>query len=351
MAAQRIGFFLVPGFSIADLGSATEPLLVANRVRGIQLYRWHLISCDGRPVASDSGFFLMPHLSIDDARDFSLILIVSGLEAAGYRNQRVINWLRRLARTGCRLGAVDCGTILLARAGLLDGYRCTLPWQLPQDFAEEFPQAVLTRDLFCIDRDRLTCAGETAVIDLMLTLIAEHHGSDTAVDVAEQLLYTRIRLPGESQRMAIQWRYGITDRRMVKAVTLMEQNIEQPLSIQALGRTVGLSWRQLERLFIKQFRCSPSRFYLRLRLQYAQILLTQSTDSILGIALRCGFSDASHFCKCYREFFHDTPAQLRRSKQAISQASTARLRPPAANFTGGPSEFVASAPHFGDSIL
>ncbi len=144
MAAQRIGFFLVPGFSIADLGSAIEPLLVANGVRGIQLYRWHLISCDGRPVASDSGFFLMPHLSIDDARDFSLILIVSSLEAAGYRNQRVINWLRRLARTGCRLGAVDCGTILLARAGLLDGYRCTLPWQLPQEFAEEFPQLTIS---------------------------------------------------------------------------------------------------------------------------------------------------------------------------------------------------------------
>ncbi len=319
MAAQRIGFFLVPGFSIADLSSATEPLLVVNRVRRCQLYSWQLISSNNQPVTSDSGFILMPHLSIDQAADFSLVLVVSSLEAAGYRNSRVNSWLRRLARTDCRLGAVDCGTILLARAGLLEGYHCALPWQLAQDFSEEFPEVVVTHELFCIDRDRLTCAGETAVLDLMLALIAEHHGPGTAIEVAEHLLYTRIRAPGESQRMAIEWRYGITDRRMVKTLTLMERNIEHPLSVHAIAHTVGISWRQLERLFVKQFRRSPSRFYLELRLKHAQMLLTQSTDSILGIALKCGFSDASHLSKSYRKVFHETPAQVRRGKQSILQ--------------------------------
>ena len=319
MAAQRIGFFLVPGFSIADLSSATEPLLVLNRIRRAELYSWRLIGSNHLPVASDSGFILVPHLSIDQAGDFSLVLIVSSLEAAGYRDPRVINWLRRLARRNCRLGAVDCGTILLARAGLLDRYRCTLPWQLAQDFAEEFPEVSVTRDLFCVDRNRLTCAGETAVLDLMLALIAEQHGPETAIEVAEHLLYTRIRAPGESQRMAVEWRYGITDRRMVKAITLMERNIEHPLSMQAIAHTVGVSRRQLERLFIKQFHCSPSRFYLGLRLKHAQMLLTQSTDSILGVALRCGFSDASHLGKSYRKVFHETPAQVRRGKRAVPQ--------------------------------
>lgn len=321
MAAQRIGFFLVPGFSIADLSSATEPLLVVNRVRRRQLYSWQLIGSNNQPVASDSGFILMPHLSIDQAADFSLVLIVSSLEAAGYRNSRVNSWLRRLARTDCRLGAVDCGTILLAQAGLLDGYHCALPWQLAQDFSDEFPEVAVMRELFCIDRDRLTCAGETAVLDLMLALIAEHHGADTAIEVAEHLLYTRIRAPGESQRMAVEWRYGITDRRMVKAITLMERNIEHPLSIQAVAQTAGVSRRQLERLFVKQFRCSPSRFCLGLRLKYAQMLLTQSTDSVLGVALRCGFSDASHLGKSYRKVFHETPAQVRRGKKAVLQVS------------------------------
>jgi len=311
---QRIGFFLVPGFSIADLSSATEPLLVMNRVRRSELYSWQLISSNNLPVASDSGFILMPHLSIDQASDFSLILMVSSLESAGYRNARVNSWLRRLARTDCRLGAVDCGTILLARAGLLDGYRCTLPWQLAQDFAEEYPEVIVTHELFCIDRNRLTCAGETAVLDMMLALIAEHHGPNAAIEIAEQLLYTRIRAPGESQRMAVEWRYGITDRRMVKAITLMEQNIAHPLSMQAIAHTVGVSPRQLERLSAEQFGCSPSRFYLELRLKHAQILLTRSTDSILGIALRCGFSDASHLGKCYRKVLHETPAQVRRGR-------------------------------------
>ena len=349
MAVQRIGFFLVPGFSIADLSSAIEPLLVVNRIRRKQLYNWQLISVNDQPVASDSGFILMPHGSIDQAGDFSLLLIVSSLVAAGYCNSRVNSWLRRLARTDCRLGAVDCGTILLARAGLLDGYHCALPWQLEEDFAEQFPEVVVTRDLFSIDRGRLTCAGETAVLDLMLALITEQQGPDTAVEVADHMLYTRIRAPGESQRMAIEWRYGITDSRMVKAITLMEQHIEHPRSMHAIAHTVGISLRQLDRLFVKQLHHSPSRFYLGLRLKHAQMLLMQSTDSILGIALRCGFCDASHLGKCYRKIFHETPAQVRRSKYVILQKLVPHSQPPVSDVTGGPSQFDLSIPEIDHS--
>lgn len=321
---QRIGFFLVPGFSMTALSCATEPLRFANRIHRRELYSWHLISRDGQLATSNNGFTLVPDLSIDQAGDFSLVLVVASLETAGYRERRVIDWLRRLSRTGCRLGAVCSGTTLLARAGLLQGYRCTLPWQLLEDFSEEFPEIAVARDLFCIDRDRLTCAGGIAVLDLMLALITEQHGQGTAAEVAEQLLHTRIRHADESQRMPVQWRYELTDRRMVKAVTLMEQNMERPMPILGLARTAGISPRELERLFNKQFGCSPSRFYLRLRLKHAHMLLTQSTEPILDIALRCGFADASHLGRCYAEAFDETPAQARRNKQAVPRDSDAR---------------------------
>jgi len=184
---------------------------------------------------------------------------------------------------------------------------------LRRDFAEEFPDIEATRDLFCIDRNRVTCGGGTAALDLMLALIAERHGHFIAAEVAEQFLHTRIRPPGESQRMAVQWRYGITDRRMVRVINLMEQNIEHPLHTQTLAQIAGISRRQLERRFLGEFGKTPSRFYVELRLKHAQALLLQSTDSLLAVALKCGFSSASHFGRCFRATYHETPARVRRA--------------------------------------
>jgi transcriptional regulator GlxA family with amidase domain len=312
-ATQRVGFFLVPGFSMMALSAATEPLRAANRVSGHDVYSWHLLSVDGLEVSSSSGFRLVPEFSIGERGELALLIVVSSLDVTEFHDQRVFAWLRRLAQSNCRLGAVSTGTLLLARAGLLNGYRCTIHWELRRDFAEEFPEIEATRDLFCIDRNRVTCGGGTAALDLMLALIAERHGHFIAAEVAEQFLHTRIRPPGESQRMAVQWRYGITDRRMVRVINLMEQNIEHPLHTQTLAQIAGISRRQLERRFLGEFGKTPSRFYVELRLKHAQALLLQSTDSLLAVALKCGFSSASHFGRCFRATYHETPARVRRA--------------------------------------
>jgi len=312
-ATQRVGFFLVPGFSMMALSAATEPLRAANRVSGRDVYSWHLLSVDGLEVSSSSGFRLVPEFSIGERGELALLIVVSSLDVTEFHDQRVFAWLRRLAQSNCRLGAVSTGTLLLARAGLLNGYRCTIHWELRHDFAEEFPEIEATRDLFCIDRNRVTCGGGTAALDLMLALIAERHGHFIAAEVAEQFLHTRIRPPGESQRMAVQWRYGITDRRMVRVINLMEQNIEHPLHTQTLAQIAGISRRQLERRFLGEFGKTPSRFYVELRLKHAQALLLQSTDSLLAVALKCGFSSASHFGRCFRATYHETPARVRRA--------------------------------------
>jgi transcriptional regulator GlxA family with amidase domain len=321
-ATQRIGFFLVPGFSMMALSAATEPLRAANRVSGRQAYSWHLLSADGLEVSSSSGFRLFPEFSIREDGELDLLIVISSLDVANFRDRRVFAWLRRLAQSNIRLGAVSTGTLLLARAGLLGGYRCTIHWELLRDFAGEFPAIDVTRDLFCIDRNRVTCAGGIAALDLMLALVAEQHGQLIAAEVAEQFLYTRIRPPGESQRMALQWRYGITDRRLVRAINLMEQNIEQPLHTQTLAQIAGISPRQLERRFLGTFGKTPSRFYLELRLRHARTLLLQSTDSILSVALKCGFSSASHLGRCFRKTYDETPASVRRQ---TGQSSAGRV--------------------------
>jgi transcriptional regulator GlxA family with amidase domain len=311
---QRMGFFLVPHFSMMSLSSATEPLRAENRISGKALYSWHLISVDGESVSSSSGFTLVPEFAMTSSPAFSHLFVVASIGVANYRNAQVFDFLRRCAATAHSLGGISLGTTILARAGLLEGRRCTIHWEAIKALAEEFPSLDVTRDLYCIDGDRMTCAGGTAAIDMMLDLIARQHGHQLAADVADQFLHTRIRTAQESQKMAIHWRYGIEDRRLVNAVTLMEQNIEMPIPLKTIASLVGVSPRQLERMWQKSFSVRPSQFYLELRLKAAQTLLRESTYSLLDIALRCGFAGPSHLGRCYKRFFQRTPGQERTAK-------------------------------------
>jgi transcriptional regulator GlxA family with amidase domain len=308
---EKIGFFITPGYSMMALSAATEPLRASNRMSGNPLYSWHLITENGEPTRSSSGFALVPEYSVRTAPSFSAVFVVASLEVAHYHNNSVFSWLRRAARHGCRMGAVSTGSLLLARAGLLDGYKCTIHWELLPEFIEEFPKLEISRALYCIDKDRLTCAGGTAAMDMMLAVIAQRHGRELAADVADQFLHTRIRLPEETQRMAVQWRYGVTDQRLARAINFMEQNVENVIAPQAFANAVGISYRQLERLFRQSFEQSPARFYLDLRLKHARALLAETTDSIQTIAFKCGFSSPSHFGRSFRRRFGTTPASIR----------------------------------------
>jgi AraC family transcriptional regulator, glycine betaine-responsive activator len=312
---KKIGFFLVPSFSMMALSAATEPLRAANRITGRPLYSWHLLSADGEAVASSSGFTLLPDLAITSTEELDQLFVVASLGVSDYRNAHVFEWLRRFAAKGKPLGAISLGAMLLARAGLLNGYKCTIHWESQRDFAEEFPSLEVSPDIYCIDRNRSTCGGGTAAMDLMLDLIVREHGQRLATEVADQFLHTRIRTSQESQKTAIQWRYGVEDRRIVKAIALMEQNIENPISMRAIASLVGISHRQFERLWLKHFEESPARFYQELRVKAAQKLVRESTYSLFDIAVRCGFSSASHFGRCYRQFFNCTPGEERSRKR------------------------------------
>jgi transcriptional regulator GlxA family with amidase domain len=311
VVTQRIGFFLVPNFSMMALSSATEPLRAANRMSGKPLYSWHLISADGEAVSSSSGFALLPGFAMTSSPDLDQLFVVASIGVENYRNVPVFDFLRRYAATGKPLGGISLGTMILARADLLDRRRCTIHWEALKALADEFPSLTVTRDLYCIDGDRLTCGGGTAAIDLTLDLIARRHGLQLAADVADQFLHTRMRTAQESQKMAIQWRYGIDDRRIVNAITLMEQNIERPVPVQTIASLVGISPRQFERMWLRHFNAGPAQFYLELRLKAAQKLLHESTYSLFDIAMQCGFASASHLGRCDRKYFNRTPGQER----------------------------------------
>jgi len=312
---SHVGFLLVPNYSMIAFTSAIEPLRMANRAAQKTLYRWTIYTLDGNPVKASNGLEISPDDSIENAGAMSILFVCGGVEIAETWSRSLKFALRKIASRNITIGAVCTGSYLLARAGLLDGYKCTIHWENIASMREEFPKARFSDDLFQIDRDRITCAGGQASLDMMLRVISDAHGSKLAAHISEQFMCERIRGTEDRQRIPLQLHLGANQPKLTEAVILMEANLEEPISLDELSSYVGVSRRQLERLFQKHLNCVPTRYYLNLRLNRARLLLLQTSKSIVDIALACGFISAPHFSKCYRDMFGIPPRDERRKLQ------------------------------------
>ncbi len=317
VAPKRIGLLVFPEFSMMALAAASEPFRAANRLARETLYQCVYVSIDGATVQSSSGVELKT-VPAEQSGALDRLFVIASLRIEELRDPKVNRFLQRLAYSGCVVGAISTGTFVLARAGLLAGYRCTLHWEALRQFAEEFPNIEVCRELYVRDRNRWTCAGGTAGIDLMLAQIAADHGSQLAADSAEQFLHNRIRGPEEHQRMAVEWRYGVSDARIAAAIACMEQNLENLVPIDEIAKRCRLSLRQLERLWHQHFGTTPQRFYLNVRLNEARRLLRESTETIASIAIRCGFVSPSHLGSAYRTRYGHTPSNERHGTDQLS---------------------------------
>jgi len=308
---QRIALILLPRFSFLPFSGLLESFRLANRMSGRELYRWTLASMDGLPVAASNGVELKVAGDLTAAESSNTLVICGGIDVHIINIRGLTGWLRKADRRGVDLGAICTGSYVLAKAGLLDGHRCTIHWENLAGFCEDFPDIEVTSELFEIDRNRFTCSGGTAAIDMMLNVIARQHGHELAASVADQFMHERIRDQHDRQRISLPARLGVRHPKLLAVIGTMEQNLEEPLSRSELARGADLSTRQLERLFRKYLNRSPARYYLELRLNKARLLLLQTNMSVIDVALACGFVSASHFSKCYRDFFGRTPRKER----------------------------------------
>ena len=314
---RSIGILLIPGFSLMAYASAIEPLRAANTLSGRMLYRWANVSLDGRPTAASNGAMVNADLPVGGKSPFETLLVCCGGDSSLFKHQSTLRWLRALARKGLTIGGVSGGSAyILARAGLLDGRRFTVHWEHLPSLREEFPQLRSSRTLFEFDRDRLTCSGGTAALDMMHELIAADHGRAFAASVSDWLLHTDIRPGNRPQRMTMRERFGIGNPKLLAVLEAMEANLETPLSREGLSRIAGLSTRQLERLFHSHLSSTIGEHYLAVRLDRSQILLRQSPLPIVQIAIACGFVSTSHFSRTYKQRFTCSPGMERRSIRA-----------------------------------
>ena len=313
---RRVVFVLIENFTLLSFSSALDALRIANRMAGKKLYDWTFIGENEEFVSCSAGTqFKLDNSLIELHRD-DTILLCGGTSIQASTTKKLIGWLRREARRGLIIGGLCTAAYPMAKAGLLDDKKATIHWENQDSFAEEFLEVELTKTVFVCDGNRYTTAGGTSSIDLLLKIIADEHGEELANAVADQMIYSTIRTDQDTQRLSVPTRIGVRHPKLSKVIQMMEINIEEPISPSILAKDVGMSTRQLERLFRRYLDRSPKRYYMELRLQKARNLLMQTDMSVINVALACGFASPSHFSKCYRAHYDTTPYRERGSHAA-----------------------------------
>ncbi len=313
---RRFVFVLLDNFTMLCFSSAIESLRIANRMSGQDLYSWTLAGEGGDTVTCSAGTTFKLDNDLGDMNRDDTLMICGGIDVQKSTTKRLLGWLRRESRKGLAVAGLCTAAHTLAKAGLLDGKRATTHWENQDSFAEEFDEVELTKSVFVVDGNRMTTAGGTSSIDLMLKLIADDHGDQLANAVADQLIYTTIRTDQDTQRLSVPTRIGVRHPKLSQVIQMMEANIEEPISPSILASDVRMSTRQLERLFRRYLNRSPKRYYMELRLQKARNLLLQTDMSVINVALACGFASPSHFSKCYRSHYDTTPYRERGTNSA-----------------------------------
>lgn len=314
--SEQVLFILLPGHGHATLAGMLDALAEANRALGELRYEYSLASEDGQPVRAGNGIALPvkgPAATLLPAAQ--IVFVLADVPLAEQGHEALVAALRERGRdVSCDIGGIGTGAWLLARAGLLDGHRATLHWAYTALLAESFPPVVVSSNLFELDGQeglRMTAAGGDAGRDLVIHWLAQRHGDGVASALMDHFGLERRRGPGEAQRAPLTARIGGGQPKLTEAVSLMEANLEEPLPTEDIARLVGVSRRQLERLFKQYLDNLPSRYYLDLRLNRSRQLLMQTSQSILQIGLSCGFSSGPHFSSAYRARFGITPREQR----------------------------------------
>jgi AraC family transcriptional regulator, glycine betaine-responsive activator len=325
----RVGFLTLPNYSMIAYANAVEPLRMLNRLSGETLCVWTTVSLGGEAVHASNGQAVVPTVAVAAAGRLDMVFVCGGVDIAEAYDAATLAYLRRLSRQDVKLGALCTGSYVLARAGLLDGYRCAIHWENIAAVRDEFPTVDFSNEIFVIDRDRYTASGGTAPLDLILNLIADRAGTDLAVAISEGFIHERIRAPLDQQRIPLLARVGAGQQKIIDAASLMEAHVDEPLSLDAVARRIGLSRRHLERLFRRHLDCHPARYYRELRLTRGRQLLLQTNMSVMAITVACGFQSPAHFSTCYKDLFGHPPSAERRSEtRAGAPRQAARLSPP-----------------------
>ena len=309
-------FLLLPKLTMLAFSAAVEPLRIANQVTKHTLYRWYTMTPDGAPVTCSNGVPIMPDGAMHTLDRNDTVFVCSGVEPAYAASEQVLAWLRRQKSVGVTLGGICTGSFALAQAGLLSDQPFTLHWENQPAFREVFATLEPSGNLYEVGQNLLTCGGGSAATDMMLDIIERDHGRDLAIIVADMCIHMRSSNRKAPQKSALSVAIGSRNQRLLNAMQMMGETLEEPLSVNDIAKRLGISRRQLERLFKRYAGVSPSRFYYDLRISRAHALLNETNMSVTEIAMATGFSSTAHLASQFRRKFGVAPQGFRKGWQS-----------------------------------
>lgn len=321
----RVAFTLLPRFTLVAFAGFVDALRLAGDVGDRSLPRlatWRLVGKDSHAVPSSCGAAIAHNATFGNPGDFDCLVVVGGtLRDEEPYDPALLSYIRQAAEKDILIVGLCTGVFALAQAGVMDGYRCCVHGYHIQDFQERFPSiATSINQIFVEDRKRLTCAGGVAAIDAAGRVIERHFGAGRARKIVPHLLVDELRLESHAQISYVDNFFEVHDERVRMAVFLMQQNISEPMPINAIARAIGVPDRQLERGFRKELGLSPSSFYRRIRLERARWYLIHTSKTITQIAFESGFADTSHLTRSFKAQFGELPTAFRHRSTTVVAA-------------------------------
>ncbi|SDA54362.1 Transcriptional regulator GlxA family, contains an amidase domain and an AraC-type DNA-binding HTH domain [Sinorhizobium sp. NFACC03] len=301
-----------------SLASVLDPMRAANRISGRDVFRWRLLSADGKPVMLTCGVPIVVDGTFAQPLAGDALLVIGGFNLERHVGKKFIGILQESSRHFDIVAGIESGCWLLGRTGLLNGRRATAHWEELEDFSQAFPALTVLGDRFVADGKFWTSGGASPTFDMMLHWITQRLGSALALDVASIFVYDQTHNATDVQPFVSLGRIETRDPELAEAIRLMERTLERPLTIAALTKRLSISQRKLELLFARGLSTSPGAYYLRLRLQVAHRLVRDSGSPIREIALRCGFDSLSAFSRAYSREYGMSPLKMRSARRAAA---------------------------------
>lgn len=311
-ATTLLDLLVVPETNLILVASVIEPLRLANRVSGLELYRWRILSPDGQPIETKSHIPIPVDGAFQPGSEEDPLFVLSSHNWKRHATSDLKRLLAKSARHRSVVAGIESGAWLLADTALLDNFSATLHWEDYDDFSAAYPQVKTVRERFVIDGKRITTGGSLPTLDLMLELIRRRHGYSLALEVSRQFIYEQGGVSSNATAMPSTGSIRLADPRVSQAMRVMEEHLEQPLPLVRLARRIGISERRLQTLFIEAIGAPPHIHYLALRLNAARRKVIETRIPFADIAAATGFNSASAFSRSYRAHFRESPSDTRR---------------------------------------
>jgi len=309
-----VTLLVIPESSMMSLASVLDVMRAANRFSRRNLFRWRLLTLDGKPASLSCGLAIHSDDVLTTTTQGDMLIIIGGFNQDKHVSQDSLKTLRQAMRKFKTLGGIEAGSWLLARAGKLNGKNATTHWEDLDDFALRFPQVNVRPDRYVIDGEVFTTGGASPSFDFMLHLIRIRYGYHLSLEVASAFIYDGVHTGKDAQPMMSLGKLEHYEPRVAQTIRLMEQHIEDTLSLDMLSDTIGLSKRMLTYLFKQNLQLSPGQFYLRLRLQTARRLALDTRLTMQEVAVRTGFNSLAAFSRQFKHYYKMTPTECRKGK-------------------------------------